>query len=139
MKLSFACLCDYAADYSGKLTVVGAFDTIWAKKFPSMHPQCSVALRMLFSHEDSGEHRINLRLIDGDGRFIIPEEKMPKVGFRLGKLPEKVFFLTKNFVFHFQGLPIPAPGPHEVKIHFDDQPISSLPIQFVEHPGPNPA
>jgi len=136
LKLSLACLCDYAADYQGKLTTVGAFDTIWSRKFPSSHPQCSVALRMIFRDEDEGEHRLRLEMVNPDGGLLIPAEKCPQVRFRMGRLPEKVFFITRNFVFHFQGLPVPAPGQYEIRIYYDDAILTPLPVQFVEAPSP---
>lgn len=138
MKLSLACLCDYAADYQGKLTTVGAFDTIWARKFPSTHPQCSVALRIVFRDEDEGDHQIGLQIVNPDGELLIPEAKCPRVRFRMGRLPEKVFFVTRNFVFHFQGLTVPAPGQYEIQIYYDDGILTPLPLQFVETPSRRP-
>ena len=51
MELISASLCDFASDYQGKLCVLGAFDTIGAKQYPAVHPQCSVALRLLLRED----------------------------------------------------------------------------------------
>lgn len=46
MDIQVAVLCDYAADYQGKLCVQGAFDTLFARQFPVVHPACALALRL---------------------------------------------------------------------------------------------
>ena len=41
---------------NGKLNLLGAFDTIYTQQLPAVHPQCSIALRLTFGHEDEGAH-----------------------------------------------------------------------------------
>ena len=45
MDIQIASLCDFAADYNGKLVVSGTFDTLVARAVPGVHPQCALALR----------------------------------------------------------------------------------------------
>jgi hypothetical protein len=125
-------LCDFAADYQGKLCIIGAFDTIWARSFPAVHPQCTVALRLLLREEDKGEHRIQVLFVNPDGHSLIPVEKSPNVTFNLPALPPESFFLSQNFVFHFQGLPFPQPGVYDVRVLIDGRPISTLPLQVMQ-------
>ena len=106
MELISASLCDFAADYQGKLCVLGAFDTIGAKQYPAVHPQCSIAL--------------------------IPASQSPNIDFDVPPLPSEAFFLSRNFVLHFQGLPLPQPGQYEIRILIDERAISTLPLQFVQ-------
>ena len=63
MNIQVAVLCDYAADYQGKLCVQGAFDTLFARQFPVIHPACALALRLCFEGEDSGDHINSLAAI----------------------------------------------------------------------------
>ena len=44
MTIQVAVLCDAATDESGKLNLLGAFDTIYTQQLPAVHPQCSVRL-----------------------------------------------------------------------------------------------
>ena len=125
-------LCDFAADYQGKLCIIGAFDTIWARSFPAVHPQCTVALRLLLREEDKGEHRIQVLFVNPDGHSLIPVEKSPNVTFDLPALPPESFFLSQNFVFHFQNLPFPQPGVYDVRVLIDGRPISTLPLQVMQ-------
>ena len=71
MEIEIFTLCDFAQDNQSKLTIVGTFDSINAKQFPTQHPACSIACRLRFSSKEAGEHTFKLRLIDSDGKEII--------------------------------------------------------------------
>lgn len=132
MEILTACLCDSAADYHGKLCVLGAFDTIWALQFPCTHPQCSVAIRLLLRDEDVGDHTIRAVFINADAVSLIPHDRLPQIGFAMNVLPPDVYFASQNFVFNFQGLPVPAPGQYEIGIEVDNRTIQTIPFQFVQ-------
>ena len=136
MELISASLCDFAADYEGKLCVLGAFDTIWSKQYPAVHPQCSIAVRLLLREEDRGPHKLQVFFIDPDGRHLIPIEQGPNIDFEVPSLPPETFFLSRNFVLHFQGLPLPQPGQYEIRILIDGRTLSTLPLQFVQTAKP---
>lgn len=132
MEIVSASLCDFAADYQGKLCILGAFDTIGSGQFPGVHPQCSVAVRLLLRDDDVGAHRIQILFINPDGAPIIPANLSPNIEFHVQRLPTEVFFLSQNFVFNFQGLPLPAPGQYELRILLDGRVARVLPVQFVQ-------
>ncbi|KAA4222263.1 hypothetical protein F3D15_24370, partial [Bacteroides ovatus] len=46
MDILVSTLCDFAADYQGKLCIQGGFDSLVARQFPVVHPVCAVALRV---------------------------------------------------------------------------------------------
>ena len=54
MDIQIATLCDFAADYNGKLVISGTFDTLVARAVPVVHPSCALAMRMCFTPEDAG-------------------------------------------------------------------------------------
>ena len=72
MDIQVAALCDSAADYGGKLCVLGTFDTICAAKLPVIHPQCAIALRICVRAEDEGECHFRIAFIDMDGNNVMP-------------------------------------------------------------------
>src|SRR5205823_13959654 len=72
MNIQVAVLCDAATDENGKLNLLGAFDTIYTQQLPAVHPQCSIALRVTFGHEDEGQHKLRLNFVDADGGPIMP-------------------------------------------------------------------
>jgi len=77
MNIQVAVLCDAATDDNGKLNLLGAFDTIYTQQLPAVHPQCSIALRVTFGHEDEGQHKLRLNFVDADGRSIMPGIDIP--------------------------------------------------------------
>lgn len=137
MEVQIASLCDAAADYNGKLSLLGAFDTILVSQLPAVHPHCSVGIRIVFTDEDTGEHHLRLAMIDADGKNLLP-----KVEARLNiRMAENMFFATHNVVFNFQGLQFPKVGPYSIDISMDDKIIARIPLQIlrVQNPGAPPA
>jgi hypothetical protein len=125
MEIQVATLCDSAADYNGKLCVLGAFDTIVAPDTPAVHPQCSVALRVVFRKEEEGEHEMSVRIIDEDGQLIVPSLD----GRITVRLPESVFFMSRNAILNLQQLTFPRPGLYSVEVNFDGKNYASVPLQ----------
>ena len=58
MDILVSTLCDFAADYQGKLCIQGGFDSLVARQFPVVHPVCAVALRICLTPEDEGNHEL---------------------------------------------------------------------------------
>jgi hypothetical protein len=136
MEVQVAALCDYAADYGGKLSAIGVFDTIGAAQFPVIHPHCAVALRILFRDDDAGQHQFKLSLIDEDGRQL-PLNIDAGINVRL---PENLFFVSVNMPLILQGLKFDRPGQYSVDIQMDGKMIARIPLQVVQaQPQPPPA
>lgn len=70
MNIEAFLLCDAATDQQGKLNVLGAFDNIWTKKVPAIHPACAVVARIRFEKTEEGNHPIRIHVIDEDGKPI---------------------------------------------------------------------
>ena len=77
MNIQVAVLCDAATDDNGKMNLLGAFDTIYARELPATHPQCSVALRVTFFSGDEGKRNLRLNFVDADGHSIMPQDFPP--------------------------------------------------------------
>lgn len=126
MKLLIATLCDSAADYHGKLCVMGAFDTLCAPQFPVIHPQCSLALRLHFEPGDKGRHELSIRLLDQEGREIMPAfAPVIDVTFQQGNVP----FLSRNLVLNLQRLRFDQPGIYSFEIALKGKELISLPLR----------
>ena len=131
MNVQIAVLCDAATDENGKLNLLGAFDTIYAREMPAVHPQCSVALRVTFFNSDEGKHTLNLNFVDADGHSIMPPINLPvEVA-----LADDVHFGTRNFVINIQQLKFKEPGLYSMDLRLDDQPQASIPL-LVKHLSP---
>lgn len=128
MEVQVASLCDAAADYNGKLSLLGAFDTVLVQQFPAVHPHCSVALRILFRDEDAGNHVLRLAMIDEDGKNLLPNiEAQLNI-----QLAENMFFSSNNLVFNLQGLQFPTAGQYSIDISMDKKMIARIPLQVLK-------
>ena len=134
MNIQVAVLCDAATDDNGKLNLLGAFDTIYARELPAVHPQCSVALRVTFFNGDEGKHNLRLNFVDADGRSIMPD--FPPIPVDV-TLPDDVHFGTRNFIINIQQLKFDEPGLYSVDISLDEQSQANIPL-LVKHVPPAP-
>ena len=132
MDVQIASLCDSAADYGGKLCLIGAFDTILVRQFPALHPFCSVALRIVFRDTDEGKHTLRVNLIDDDGQSLLPG--MPTTPLEI-RMPENQFFASVNLVFNLQGMRFTKPGQYSLDITLDGKMIARIPLQVLLMPA----
>jgi hypothetical protein len=130
MDLQVATLCDFAAEYQGKMVISGTFDALAAKATPIVHPQCSLAMRFCFTPEDDGDHELQISVIDEDGKPI--NDKMPIKGAMPVKMPENSAFMTRHLIVGFQGLSFPRAGVYSVDILVDNELIQRLPLRIIK-------
>lgn len=129
MEIQVATLCDAATDYNAKLCILGAFDTIGVAQLPAEHPQCSVALRLIFTDVDSGKHKLTVRMIDADGATVKPVEIESTFEVRM---PENLFFFSRNLVIGLQRLKFEKTGQYSIDVAVDDEIKARIPLQVVE-------
>ena len=132
MNIQVAVVCDAAADYSGKLNILGAFDTIFASSFPATHPQCAVALRLVFQRIEEGSHKLRMNFVDADGRFVMPSIDIPvDVVF-----PNDASDLVRNFIFNIQQLKFDSPGQYAIDIALDGRQEASILLRVQQQSVP---
>ncbi len=127
MDIQVATLCDSAADYSGKLCILGSFDTIAVRQLPAVHPHCSIAMRIVFNDVDEGKHKLTVNLIDEDGKSLLPNIE-PSMDIRM---PPNRFFSSSNLVLNLQGLKFEKIGQYSIDIAVDGTIMSRIPLQVV--------
>ena len=129
MKLELFTLCDAAtADHSGKLNLLGAFDTLFARQAPLTHPSCAVALRMRFDPAEDGTHSLELRFVDSDGKPLLQPMKAP---ITIVASPDTRTH-SRNFIVNFQQLRLPAFGEYRIDLFFDGQAVSTHPLYAIQ-------
>jgi len=131
MDIQIAALCDFAADYHGKLVISGTFDTLAARALPVVHPMCSLALRLCFTSEDEGRHTLSINLINEDGAPLDPENMPIKPEFDV-KLPPGTPFLTRNVIMNLQGLQFTKAGIYSIDVGIDGELLQRLPLRIVQ-------
>ena len=127
MDIQVAALCDSAADYNGKLCLLGAFETIYARSLPAVHPQCAIALRICFRPEDEGECRFHVAFIDMDGKDVMP----PFKAHIEVKLPQDALWLTQNLVMNLQRLKFNEAGHFSIDITANDRMLKRIPLRVM--------
>jgi hypothetical protein len=132
MDILVSTLCDFAADYQGKLCIQGGFDTLVARQFPVVHPSCALALRLCITPDDEGKHTMELSIVDPDG-IPLDKQRMPiKIELPVPTLPEDAAFLTRNLIMNFQGLKFDIPGNYSVDIKIDGELSSRIPFRLIQ-------
>jgi len=123
-------LCDAATDQRGKLNVLGAFDSIWARQLPVTHPSCSIALRMRFAMSEAGEHPVKIQIIDEDGNKVGPKLE-GNINVRAGRGGDSTI---TNLILNIQRLKFEAYGKYRIDLVVDNQKIADLPFSVREVP-----
>ena len=138
MDIQIATLCDHAADYNGKLVVCGTFDTLAARALPVVHPMCSLALRLCFTQEDAGRHKLSINIINEDGESLDSKNMPIEPEFEV-QLPPSAPFLTRNLIMNLQGLQFPTDGIYSIDVGCDGELMMRLPLRIVkvEQPADN--
>ncbi len=137
MDIQIATLCDFAADYNGKLVISGTFDTLVARALPVIHPQCALAMRFCFTGEDVGRHKLSINIIDEDGESLDPNNMPIEPEFDV-QLPKNTPFLTRNIIMNLQGLRFPNAGIYSIDLGCDGEVLMRIPIRILQvNQGPN--
>jgi hypothetical protein len=71
MQLEILTFCDAAAEYGGRLNVLGATDTIVAPSAPFRYNNCALAVRLRAARVEHGQHSVRLMIIDADGEPLL--------------------------------------------------------------------
>ena len=124
MNIEAFLLCDAATDQQGKLNILGAFDNIYAKKVPTVHPACAIAARIRFEKVEEGNHPIRINIIDEDGKSIAPKLD-GNVNVRIG---DDVDSRAANIVLNIQRLKFEKYGQYRIDLAIDNQIKGSLPF-----------
>ena len=131
MNIELFALCDAAADYNGKLSILGAFDAIWARTAPAVHPQCAVALRMRFSKIEEGEHKVKINIVDADGKSVVkPFETTANIRYQ-----EKINSIAANMILNLHGIKFTAFGDYSIDLTVNGKHEASLPLYVNQLPA----
>jgi hypothetical protein len=124
MKIELFTVCDFAADYAGKLTVVGVFDALNTKQVPVSHPHWCVAAKIRFEKIEEGEKKVRFSISDADGRPVLPAIEMP---IRMS-VPADLPSATVNLVLNIGGIKFERFGEHSVDLAIDGRHEGSIPL-----------
>jgi hypothetical protein len=133
MEIEAFLLCDCATVSGGKLNVLGAFDIIWARQIPAVHPVCAVVARARFSKIEEGTHDVRITIIDEDGNIVGPDLK-ENISITIPPSEESI---SRNLILNIHGLRFNQIGQYRIDLSIDSQQVASLPIKVREVPKPS--
>ena len=126
MLIEIFAICDAATADTGKLNILGAFDAVHIRQLPSVLAHCAVAIRLRFMATERGEHRVDVRFIDADGKNMLP----PAGGGIKVEFPEGQRSASFNLVLNIPGLNIERSGDHSLELLVDGKGVASLPLDI---------
>lgn len=127
MNIQLAAVCDFAADYQGKLCLQGAFDTLCAQSFPVVHPQCSIAVRVIFQPDDAGRHEFVIRCVDPDGKECLPAT--PPIHMEVKFPSQFIPFVSRNIVYSLQHVKFERQGLYRWLVQSQSETLASIPLR----------
>ena len=131
MNIEAFLLCDCATDQRGKLNVLGAFDSTYARKMPIVYPACTVAARIRFEKIEEGDHKVRIDVVDQDGKAIVPRlDANISVKVRADAGSSVV-----NLILNLQRLKFENYGEYRIDLAIDGKVEGSLPFGVREVPS----
>ena len=123
MKIELFTFCDFAQENSGKLTIIGTFDTIISRNFPCIHPQLSVVIRLRFDLWEFSTHQFRIETRDLNGQTVIKpiQGNVEVTGAGNATAVSHLVFTISNL--HFR-----SAGVINFILYIDDKELSSIPL-----------
>lgn len=124
MQAEIFTLCDAATiSDGGKMNLLGSFDTLCATGFPTRHPHCALACKIRFSEEEAGAHDLKIRIIDPDGKDVIPPMQV-RTDIRVEEGRSSLYMN----VWNFRNFLLSQPGEFYVDLVVDEVVICRQPL-----------
>lgn len=130
MKVDYAFICDYA-EASGKLSALGiGFDGIFTSQVPCKHSHFCLVVQLRVSIVEAGLKKIEVHLVDQDGKNVIPiirgQVVIPKVE---GKTES-----VGRIVMEFGNVEFKNYGPYSVRLTVEGVEMVDIPFAVSEPP-----
>jgi hypothetical protein len=112
---------------TGKWSVVGIFDRIFAPQFPCVHPSLAMYVKL---SDAVGRYRVRVEFRDGDDKVVS--------GFEGIDLEVKDQLQSVDFGIPTHGLPLEKPGRYQFQLYFNGEYVTAAPldVQKLEPPPP---
>ena len=123
MKIELFTFCDFAQENSGKLTIVGTFDTIISRNFPCIHPQLSVVIRLRFDIWEFKNHEFRIETHDLKGDAVIKPIRGTVEVKGVGNATA-----VSHLVFTISNLQFKNSGVINFVLYIDEKELASLPL-----------
>ena len=125
-------LCNHSLiDITGKISIIGIFDSINAPRAPVIHPQMHVVTSWTGRAGEKFTHQV--KITPGEGieteKPIIAISPPIKVLFRQVLIPDGSSRISRAYTaVPFAGIRFPAFGEYFIEVHADNELIHSIPF-----------
>ncbi len=119
MKIKILTICDFAADYNGRLSITGTTDRFLFPAFPSMPVSFCLACQFELEGSKLGEHPVMLSFVKkSSGKHYLPiqELKLKVTGTEV----EKDRRLLTNLVMKIDNVSFDGPGTYIINVRTED-------------------
>jgi hypothetical protein len=140
MQTDVVTLCHSALARGNELSILGAFNIIYAPSLPHKYPPFTTAVRLrLDDSERVGQHRLRLTVMDIDGRTLgeaFVDFQMPEPPVAAPGQPELFRpIATLCITFPITGMELKSYGEHAIDLALDGEPLLRTP--FYVYPPQN--
>ncbi len=125
--LGYLLLCDAHAKVGEKDCILGIFNRILVRRFPSQHPQCFLAFELW---ADPGKHEMRIYIRDTDEQNLV--DPLGPVEMQIGESGQG------SGAVQLRGLPLARAGIYSFVVEIDGEEIGARDL-FVEPPPVPPA
>jgi len=134
MEIDIAVLADAAnITTEGKLNITGIFDQITASVFPTVWPSCTLIIRLVGHQSETGEHKINVRIADEDGKEL--SRLNGEIKLNRKRNVSSVRSLQAPLIFNIVNLQLPRPGTYTFDVLIDGRFEVGVPLHVEEAGG----
>jgi len=135
MNARLALLADFAnLSADGKLNILGAFDTIYAAKFPAVHAEMKLVVRFEIHPAEADQPRqMEIQFRNADGQKIFGLQGTMKFQGLPGATPVGEM-LSTNTILGINSLELKEPGRYEFVVLVNGEIKASVPLKVVVRP-----
>ncbi|MGD0352670.1 MAG: hypothetical protein ABSB38_04155 [Dehalococcoidia bacterium] len=131
MNIDFAFICDYA-DVTNKINALGiGFDTIFAPKVPTKHPNFFVVVQLRTNLVEAGDKNLEVFLIDEDGKEIVPPLRTK---FNIPK-PQAGTESIGRLAMRFDNTEFPKYGSYSLHVVVEGHEMVRIPLKISPPPS----
>jgi hypothetical protein len=124
MKTDLFVVCDAATVQSGKLNLLGTFDSITSKSLPVKLPSFAIAGIIRFNADEAGDHRVRIAICNADGQPIAsPLDAKMRFSISEGRSSA-----TQRFLCNVHNLMFDQFGDYTIQLAVDSIMLSDLPL-----------
>ncbi|NQT97643.1 MAG: hypothetical protein HQ562_07880 [Candidatus Marinimicrobia bacterium] len=113
----------------GKLSVIGIFENINARKFPCTHPEISLVVQFEATRKEFGNHTLEVQLTDDRDRLVT---KHGPIQFAIGNKTLKNSFARSGIIIRIINITMKKPGEYRFALFVDNRYIESVRFEAVQ-------